>query len=143
MIAAPVPTRAEVADLCCLDATLERDVPDIYVLYGYARNLKISESAKCRKDPSPKRPFNDFECYFRIANIPLASFSCPGNAVWDGTDAVMLSGEAASGKFPCEAVMAEAAAAREAESAAWMECFVEDPRAVEWSFNTLNIFIQE
>jgi len=38
------------------------------------------------------------------------------NAVWDGTDAVMLSGEAASGKFPCEAVMAEAAAALEAES---------------------------
>jgi len=38
------------------------------------------------------------------------------NAVWDGTDAVMLSGEATSGKFHCEAVMAEAAAAREAES---------------------------
>lgn len=35
--------------------------------------------------------------------------------MWDGTDAVMLSGEAATGKFPCEAVMAEASATREAE----------------------------
>merc|ERR1719265_2864369 len=38
------------------------------------------------------------------------------NAVWDGTDAVMLSGEAASGKFPCESVMAEASAVLEAET---------------------------
>merc|ERR1719171_659690 len=38
------------------------------------------------------------------------------NAIWDGSDAVMLSGEAASGKFPCESVMAEASAVLEADS---------------------------
>jgi pyruvate kinase len=45
------------------------------------------------------------------------------NAIWDGTDAVMLSGETASGQFPVESVMTMAEIAKNAESV-----FEEDAR---------------
>lgn len=48
------------------------------------------------------------------------------NAVFDGTDAVMLSGESAVGKFPVETVAAMAAIARRAENA-WLRGEVPPP----------------
>jgi pyruvate kinase len=55
-----------------------------------------------------------------------AETSDVANAILDGTDAIMLSGETASGRFPVKSVEAMDRIAREVEKSRWMSTHVEE-----------------
>ena len=60
------------------------------------------------------------------------------NAVYDGTDAVMLSGETAMGQYPVEAVRMMSQIVEDTEaSTAIKGCFLEEPTAVKSTENNL------